>query len=599
MVHLRRGALLLFSTGLFASGITVTLTPSSPTPAPLGQMITWQANAAGDGTNLRYRFRARTNDVGSLDKSTRRRRAGAYQMIRDYGTASSLDWTVSDHEGSYEMEVSVEDLQTGDSAAATVFYQFLPRTDGASSVVNPTKHPLVFLFSMPACDPANRVRIEFHTGAETSQYTPYKPCESGASMNFYLAGLRPQTSYTAHALTDSHAGLITGPDVTFRTGAIPGQPWSQQVQIAAPAGATQPVLLGAAAGSQIATDLSGRVIWYNLNPFTWMTRPQQGGYSWGVMEDPTRDITYQSMREIDLTGMTVLETNAEAVNEQLVAMGKRKITGFHHEVRDIANDRILALAGVEQIMTGVQGPGPVDIVGDMIVVFDHNLNVVWTWDAFDHMDVTRPSTTNDKCTQQNSGCAPFYLAPTANDWTHGNSVQLAPDGQIVYSARHQDWVLKIDYSNGNGTGSVLWRLGKDGDFTYLSDDPYPWFSHQHDANFQASNPARLLVFDNGNLRAGQGGKSRGQVIELDSTQRTARLVLNADLGVLSIAVGSAQALQNGNYHFDAGIVIENNAMVAYSFEIDPTGKVLFKTRAPVLLYRTFRMNDMYSDAESF
>jgi len=214
------------------------------------------------------------------------------------------------------------------------------------------------------------------------------------------------------------------------------------------------------------------------------------------------------------------------------------------------------------------------------------------------MDVTRASTTNDKCTLANSGCAPFYLATSANDWTHGNSVQATPDGQLLFSARHQDWLLKIDYSNGLGTGNVLWRLGLAGDFTYLSSDPYPWFSHQHDANFLTSNPFRLIVFDNGNVRATKnGGNSRGQVIELDSTQRTAKLILNVDLGVLGIAVGSAQALQNGNYHFDAGNVIENGTFAAYSFEVDPTGKILFKARAPALLYRTFRMTDMYADAE--
>jgi hypothetical protein len=522
-------------------------------------------------------------------------------MIRDYGTASSLDWTVADTEGVYEVELSVKDVSTGDTAVASVFYQFLPRTDGTAFAVNPTRHPLVFLFSMPACDPADRVRIEFHTGTEASQYTPYKPCESGASMNFYLAGLRGQTDYTAHAMIEHGTVLIEGAAVAFHTGTIPTQPWNQQVQIAAPAGAMQPVLLGTAAGSQIARDLTGRVIWYNPSPFTWGTRPEPGGYLWGVTEDLQADITHQSIRKVDLTGMTVLETNAEAVNEQLLALGKRKITGFHHEVRDIANDRIVALAGVEQIMTGVQGAGPVDIIGDMIVVFDQNLNVVWTWDTFDHLDVTRASTTNDKCTPQaNGGCPPYYLAPTANDWTHCNAVAMAADGSLLLSSRHQDWLIKIDYNNGLGGGNIIWKLGLGGDFTYLSNDPYPWFSHQHDGNFLTSNQSRIIVFDNGNLRASKGpANSRGQVIEFDSAQRIAKLLLNVDLGVLGIAVGSAQALQNGNYHFDAGYVIENNATVAYSFEVDPSGKVVYKTRAGVLLYRTFRMNDMYSGADSY
>lgn len=594
----KRSAFLLFCTSLFASGISVTLTPSIPSPAPLGQLVTWQANATGS-TSLRYRFRVRSSDISPLDKSMRRKRAGAYEMIRDFGTSSSLDWTVGDHEGMYEIEVTAKDATTGDSAVSTAFYQYLSRSDGTSWGVNPTNHPLVFLFSMPPCDPQDRVRIEFYTGAEAPQYTPYKPCEAGLSMNFYLAGMRANTDYSALALIDDHTGPISGPILPFHTGTIPAQPWTQQIQIAAPAGATQPVLLATSAGSQIATDLTGRVTWYNPAPFTWGTRMEPGGYMWGIMEDPTKDVSYQSIRKVDLTGMTVLETNAETVNTQLVAMGKRKITGFHHEVRDIANNRIVALAGVEQIITGVQGPAAVDIVGDMVIVFDDNLNVVWTWDTFDHLDVTRASTTNDKCTPTASGCTPFYLASTANDWTHCNSVQETPDGQILLSSRHQDWLFKIDYNNGIGTGNILWRLGIAGDFTNLSSDPYPWFTHQHDANFETSNPSRLLVFDNGNLRVTQSpGNSRGQVIDLDQVQHTAKLVLNADLGVLSIAVGSAQALQNGNYHFDAGVVIEGSGMAAYSFEVDPTGKIVFKTRVPTLIYRSFRMADLYSTGDS-
>ena len=82
--------------------------------------------------------------------------------------------------------------------------------------------------------------------------------------------------------------------------------------------------------------------------------------------------------------------------------------------------------------------------------------------------------------QAANGCASFYLAPVANDWTHGNSLQLTPDGNILYSSRHQDWIIKIDYRDGTGTGNILWRMGPGGDFTFnnVNHDPWPWFSHQ-------------------------------------------------------------------------------------------------------------------------
>jgi hypothetical protein len=186
--------------------------------------------------------------------------------------------------------------------------------------------------------------------------------------------------------------------------------------------------------------------------------------------------------------------------------------------------------------------------------------------------------------------------PEANDWTHGNSIQQTPDGNLLYSSRHQDWLIKVSYGNGEGDGHVIWRLGKDGDFQFNSPDPYPWFSHQHDANFESSDPSVLLVFDDGNTRVAAlgSGNSRGQVLQLDEQARVASFVLDADLGVFSIAVGSAQKLQDKDYHFDAGFVAEPAGPVSYSMEVDREGEVVYDAKANTVLYRSFRMTDMYS-----
>ena len=61
------------------------------------------------------------------------------------------------------------------------------------------------------------------------------------------------------------------------------------------------------------------------------------------------------------------------MNEQLAAMGKRQITSFHHEAILLPDGKILTLAATEQMMTGIQGTEPVDVLGDMILVLDSNL----------------------------------------------------------------------------------------------------------------------------------------------------------------------------------------------------------------------------------
>jgi len=337
------------------------------------------------------------------------------------------------------------------------------------------------------------------------------------------------------------------------------------------------------------------VLWYGPSDVTYITRLGGDGTFYGILDatDRTRD----GVRRFDLVGMTLQETNVARVNEQLAALGKRAISGIHHEARPLSGGRLLVIADVEQLLYDVQGPGAVDVIGDMILVLDADLQVLWSWDTFDHLDPYRRAVLNETCFG-GSGCAVHYLTPDANDWTHGNAVEETPDGALLYSCRHQDWLFKIDFRDGAGNGDVIWRLGKDGDFTYDSTDPYPWFSHQHDPGYEPGTLSTITLFDNGNTRlAGDAvGTSRGQVIQLDEANRTAHLVLNAGLGVRSLALGSAQKLLDGNYHFNAGVIFDPLSLVnptALSFEVDPAGNIVSSVQFLASVYRSFRIADLY------
>jgi hypothetical protein len=52
------------------------------------------------------------------------------------------------------------------------------------------------------------------------------------------------------------------------------------------------------------------------------------------------DRAHQIVREFDLAGNTLLETNAAPVNEQLALMGKRTISGFHHDAVEHLRQRL-------------------------------------------------------------------------------------------------------------------------------------------------------------------------------------------------------------------------------------------------------------------
>lgn len=567
---------LFAATQLLNAAFQLALTTDVSPPAPVGAEIKITALAEGAAQQgIWYRFRVR-NPGAQLE------------MIRDYSPIAELNWSAPEYEGSYELEVSARDQSTGEVVTRSLIYQITPQAN-AAPVVNETRHPLVFLYSAPACpnDSVMRVRIESPEGIV--QHTPDKPCVPGRTMNFYLAGLVGDTEYRARHIVSSATAGSESADVMFRTGAAPD--FMKRTVLQEPQDQQGIIFESPLAAPMMATDLWGRLVWFYPHDITFATRPETGGRFLGILQTYEGQET-QVIREFDLVGITRKETNAARLNEQLVAMGKRPISGFHHEAMRLPDGRYLALAGVEQILTGVQGEGAVNVLGDAIIVMDENLQVLWAWDSFDHLDVHREALLSERC--GNGACPHLYLEEDANDWLHSNSVQLTPDGNLLLSVRHQDWLIKIDYQNGKGSGNVLWRLGKDGDFAYHSTDPYPWFSHQHDARYIADD--MIIVFDNGNTRRTHDptANSRGQVIRLNEAERTATLEFNVDLGGYSAALGSAQKLTNDNYYFEMGWLPDGGEGSSISVEIDPSGNSVYSLKANLPRYRTFRMQDMYT-----
>jgi arylsulfate sulfotransferase len=582
-------AAVLLSAGLAlcdqAFAMSVTMDPSLASPAPVGTIVTWTATVPNSGSaTVWYRFRA--GAVGT-----------DLQMIRDYGPQSSLGWTVSEHEGTFQIEVSARNLSTGESATATATYEMTSRISGNAPVINPTANPLVFLYSAPACPAGGQMTVYFQSPVGVVN-TPFSSCQDGLSMNFYLAGLAPRSTYWVQHMVQTASGTTYGPSITLTTSNVSvSVPTVKPLQTVPLPFANGIILNATLINTTMATDLAGNLLWYYPEPITYITRPQQNGHMFGVLIAHGSDQSGQVLREFDLAWTTIRETNAARINEQLGALGVHPIAAFHHEARALPNGYVLALASAEQIMTDIQGPGQVDVLGDVILVLDKNLQVVWAWDSFQHLDWSRIATSGDVCTRFTGSCTPFYQAQQVNDWLHGNSVELTPDGNILYSMRHQDWVIKIAYANGIGDGRIIWRLGKGGDFKIISKDPNPWFSHQHDAQYDAGHSSTIMVFDNGNVRhdSDAGAHSRGQVLQLDEQNLTAILIVNADLGDYSAALGSAQKLPNGNYHFSLGALQQSGT--SQSVEVDPLGRKVSSLQASSPVYRSFRMTDLYTPCD--
>ncbi len=568
--------------------LTVTLTAVTAPGYPVGGTLFFKAAVEGTDAHV-YRFR-----VG--------RSGGALRVVRDFAPRTHLDWTPLE-DGPLDVEVTARNTVTGDTATATTTYTVASRTTAGVPVVTPTFHPLVALYSAPPCT-GGSIRVRYAAqGGGREQFTPFKPC-SGRSVYFYVAGLYADTAYDLRSELVNGSTTL-GPLLTYRTPVVttPMPPTFVVDPLEDAANASQETVLhsmiminGLQRTFPMATDSRGRVLWYyDKTMYGWQTganllRPLPGGNMLLAMNE--YGLQWQMLREIDVAGNSVRETTVPRINEQLAALGHDPITAVHHDALPLPNCRMLVIGSVERILTDVQGPGPIDVLCDMLVELDADWQVTWAWNAFDHLDPSRRALLNETCTSPTDGCRPLNLGTQANDWMHSNSLTYSPaDGNVLLSVHHQDWIIKIDYRDGAGTGAVLWRLGKDGDFA-LAGDPSGWFSHQHDVTFAGSNA--LLLYDNGNVRCAPAPffcQSRGQVIEINEAGRTAALRVNIGLGHYSPLMGSAQQLTNGNYHFGSGWVYPGPHSEALEFT--PQGSRVFSLAVPVA-YRSYRMRDIYT-----
>src|SRR5947209_8227810 len=582
----------------------VSLAPSEAAPQLVGERITWTATATDCGAAPVYQFSVAPH-------------AGAFHVVRDFSPTNAFAWTPM-QEGAYDIEVTVKDgYQATETTAAVVTDAVASRVTGSEAVITPTLNPLVALYSAPPTS-AGSVFVQFSVAGDHPSWrnTNTLPVAPGKSTNFFVAGMLPNTTYAMRDVRSDGTG--SAPQL-FTTGALPSTLPFPTFTVSQPPGPGSDsdqdmvfhslVFTGPDATSNshpIATDLSGRVAWYYdahqsglgiTNMITATLLP--GGTVIGMGNDRysvrnNRDV----LREIDLAGNPVRETNLAAVNAQLAALGHETIYGFHHEAQRLPDGSLVVL-GYPERTVAINGV-PTKYIGEQLLVLDRDFRVVWAWDAFDYLDVNRGPVLGE-ITRPGPGGGPTSVVPVlpAVDWLHVNAVSLSPtDGNLILSIRHQDWVIKIDYRDGAGDGHVIWRLGQGGDFTVNSTASNPWFSHQHNAHFIDDHT--LILFDNGNTRraSNPNAHSRGQVWTLDEQTMTATLVVNADLGSYAGALGAAERLSNGNYSFTLGTNgPEPPRPPAHTVEVTPDGAMVYELRVNKPEYRAYRMRTLYEGVD--
>lgn len=452
-------------------------------------------------------------------------------------------------------------------------------------VIFPTRNPQVVEYSVYLPAPG-KVSVDFGPtdsyGRNTWQVST--PTAYGGQVNVLVAGLLAQTTYhmraqialsNGAALTDiDHDQFSSGLPLTTGT-----PPPTSAITISNP-GTPQPgielwnTIIPQAQTQLFATDLQGNVVWtytYSGTPLDTIQGAQllpDGNVLMVIsfLSSLTAGAGFanpglvNAVREVDLAGNTVRELTMDQLNKNLASAGFHDSDGspyqlksFHHNVIALPNGHWVLLTAYPKNFSNLPGrPGTTSVLGDVVIDVDQKGTPDWVWSTFDHLDLNRH---------------PMNFP----DWTHSNNMLYSSDDHnLLLSMRHQNWIIKIDFNDGLGSGNVLWHLGEGGDFKLVGGvDPTDWFYAQHGMAYFTPNTTgvfRLGLMDNGNDRIFPTGQvlckpeapsspqcySTVPILEINESNMTATLVAHyvpPDTD-FSFFGGDVQQLANGDVHID-------------------------------------------------
>ncbi|MGA8531877.1 MAG: aryl-sulfate sulfotransferase, partial [Acidobacteriaceae bacterium] len=187
------------------------------------------------------------------------------------------------------------------------------------------------------------------------------------------------------------------------------------------------------------------------------------------------------------------------------------------------------------------------------------------------------------------------------------------DGNLLVSIRHQNWIVKVDYEDGAGSGNILWHLGEGGDFKLVGGtDPTDWSYAQHGINFASgytSGVFPLAVMDNGDDRMYPGNTTAATcgvngaptcyttvpIYNLDEGKMTATLIFHQIIptSLYNSWGGNTDVLANGDVEYDlCGVNNSGSDVFEVTNQPDPQ-TVWTLTMSGNNFYRAYRMPSLY------
>lgn len=347
------------------------------------------------------------------------------------------------------------------------------------------------------------LRFWFPGGAPDS--TPEYSFNGDTLVTAPVLGMRFDKNYSIEV----HLKTATAEDVVDTLGFSTG-PRPAWIPFAGAAGTspTEGYLTVSYPGGAVILDNTARVVWYVAVPNPVLNSFQ--AHPNGIYTLSNVDETFQVLDEL---------------GQQ---QGTLDCVGFptrFHEIRILPGGDYWIMCNDERIMDLTSLGGAPDVRTAWTVIQHHSPEgtVLFEWNAFDHFSIT-------------DSPADLTTAMLVNV-THGNSLRIAPDGNLIVSFRELNEITKIN----TATGDVMWRFGgKANEFTILS-DPKGSFRHQHGLDLLANGDLQFL--DNGAV-----APSRLVRYRLDEQAMTATLIMEyLDSPTTFTQVGgSTQVYGNGN-----------------------------------------------------
>lgn len=304
-------------------------------------------------------------------------------------------------------------------------------------------------------------------------------------------------------------------------------------------------------GADAILNNEGDVVWYHLYD-TVVSR----AFSWTKYKTVLSTYDSAEIVEVDLMGNEVLRMNLEDFNIS---------NKLHHEIVYSSKDEIslITLDSARLDLRRFGGSRNQMLRADGLLVVNKQGQKIWDWNLLSQTSPLHFDGGSFSLTQS---------------WGHANSFTIDAHGNYLVSFRDFNQIWKISRKD----GSILWKLGKNGDFEM---DPDSYFIWQHGIHFNSK--GELMMFDNGS--ANDRPNSRVLCFRLDEDARkavtTLKVVLPLELSDNRMC--SAEYIADGKYLV---CITRRGGVVAV---VNDDGEILWKVILKAPSYRAYYLENPF------